>query len=472
VLQLQRCEGTGHFLYGPLLVSRRIPATDISQMEAFQSRRTYDHRIREAICESGERDLFPELDIPRSTLRSWIHRGAPDVFISDLAARERADLIVEIRELEHRTALLRAVVGLLITMLRVSKVRFDYERFPEGDAKRTLLRAIDRSRKILPLNVALRIVRLSSSRYHSWCRSETGCDLDDQPSCPRAVPTRLTPDEIDTVQEMVESNDHRHMSLRALALHAQRIGKVFASPSTWYRLVRTAGWRRPRIRIYPAKPKVGLRAMAPGELLHLDVTIIRLLDGTRAYLHAVIDNYSRRILAWRLEDRLGSGGTCRVLSDAVSQLNECPDHAMVLADSGSENVNGAVDDLLSGEKLTRVLAQVEVTFSNSMIEAFWRSLKHSWLYLHSLDSIGALRRLVEFYVKAHNEVMPHSAFEGQTPDEVFFGFGDELAKNLSDARKNAREQRMNANRTARCGVCVGETSSGALLLQRPRSRMS
>ncbi len=35
---------------------------------------------------------------------------------------------------------------------------------------------------------------------------------------------------------------------------------------------------------------MGIRAKAPGELLHLDVTIIRLLDGTRAYLHAVIDN--------------------------------------------------------------------------------------------------------------------------------------------------------------------------------------
>jgi transposase InsO family protein len=282
----------------------------------------------------------------------------------------------------------------------------------------------------------------------------------------------LTPDEIENMRKMVESDDHRHMSLRALALHAQRIGKVFASPSTWYRLVRTAGWRRPRIRVYPAKPKVGIRARAPGELLHLDVTIIRLLDGTRAYLHAVIDNYSRRILAWRLEDRLGSGGTCRILREAVVQLNDCPGNAVIVADSGSENVNGDVDDLLDGEKLTRVLAQVEVTFSNSMIEAFWRSLKHSWLYLHSLDSIAALRRLVEFYVKAHNEVMPHSAFEGQTPDEIFFGIGDELAKRLSAARETAREERMKENRAARCDVCVGDTSSGALLLQRPRSRMS
>ena len=202
------------------------------------------------------------------------------------------------------------------------------------------------------------------------------------------------------------------------------------------------------------------------------MTIIRLLDGTRAYLHAVIDNYSRRILSWTLEERLGSGGTCRILREAVVQLNDCPDHPIVVADSGSENVNGAVDDLLDGEDLTRVLAQVEITFSNSMIEAFWRSLKHGWLYLHTLDSLAALGRLIEFYVTAHNEVMPHSAFQGQTPNEVFFGTGGEVTQKLSAARTSAREERMRANRTARCGVCVREASSGALLLQRPRSRMS
>jgi putative transposase len=202
------------------------------------------------------------------------------------------------------------------------------------------------------------------------------------------------------------------------------------------------------------------------------VTIIRLLDGTRAYLHAVIDNYSRRILSWRLEERLGSGGTCRILREAVVQLNDCPGHAVVVADSGSENVNGAVDDLLDSEDSSRVLAQVEITFSNSMIEAFWRSLKHAWLYLHPLDSFAALHRLIEFYVEAHNEVMPHSAFHGQTPNEVFFGIGEVVIKELADARMTAREKRMEANRATRCGVCVGEASSGALLLQRARSRMS
>jgi hypothetical protein len=143
----------------------------------------------------------------------------------------------------------------------------------------------------------------------------------------------------------------------------------------------------------------------------------------------------------------------------------------VVADSGSENVNRAVDDLSDGEELTRVLAQVEITFSNSMIEAFWRSLKHSWLYLHSLDSFAALHRLVEFYVKAHNEVMPHSAFQGQTPNEMFFGTGDEVVQWLTAARRSAREEQMRANRTAQCDACVRETISRALLLQRPRSRM-
>ncbi len=113
-----------------------------------------------------------------------------------------------------------------------------------------------------------------------------------------------------------------------------------------------------------------------------------------------------------------------------------------------------------------------------MIEAFWRSLKHSWLFLHPPDSIAALRRLIRFYVKSHNgrkrsfRVMPHAAFEGQTPDEVFFGIGDDVTKSLAKARESARKKRMNENRAAGCGACAGGTTSEALLLQRPRSRMS
>ena len=165
-------------------------------------------------------------------------------------------------------------------------------------------------------------------------------------------------------------------------------------------------------RLYPEKPKAGAPAISPGELLHLDVTIIELLDGTRTYLHAVIDNYSRRILSWTLESRLGSGATCRVLRDAAKEMVVNKDGSLVVTDSGSENVNRDVDEELDGSSLERVLAQIDVTYSNSMIEAFWGSMKHSWPYLHALERESQLCRLIAFYVKAHNELIPHSAFNG------------------------------------------------------------
>ena len=74
--------------------------------------------------------------------------------------------------------------------------------------------------------------------------------------------------------------------------------------TTWAKPVRQHCGRRPRRREYPEKPKTDIRAAHPNERWHIDVTVIRLLDDTKGYLHAVIDNFSRRILWWRLSERL------------------------------------------------------------------------------------------------------------------------------------------------------------------------
>ena len=88
----------------------------------------------------------------------------------------------------------------------------------------------------------------------------------------------------------------------------------------------------------------------------------------KVYLHAVIDNFSRRILAWRLAERLDPTTTCEVLVEAGRAIGCVP---TVVADSGVENVNGQVDALVKMGVLRRILALVEVAFSNSMIEAWW-----------------------------------------------------------------------------------------------------
>ena len=154
-----------------------------------------------------------------------------------------------------------------------------------------ILRAVDRARVYLPLRAVLRFMRLSPSRFHAWRRRQSACALDDQSSCPRTSPYRLTPREVRAIEDMVTSPAYRHVPTGTLAVLAQRLGKVWASPSTWYRLVRQNGWRRPRLRVHPAKPKIGLRTTRADEMWHIDTTVIRLLDGTRAYLHAVIDNF-------------------------------------------------------------------------------------------------------------------------------------------------------------------------------------
>src|SRR6202163_3818052 len=245
---------------------------------------------------------------------------------------------------------------------------------------------VDRARAFVPLRALLRFLRVSPSRFHAWRRRQQACALDDQSSCPRTSPSRLTPPEVRAIQDMVTSPDYRHVPTGTLAVLAQRLGTVWASPSTWYRLVRLNGWRRPRLRVHPVKPKIGLRTTRANEMWHIDTTVIRLLDGTRADLHAVIDNFSRRILAWRVADTFAPVNSVTVLLDASRAATPSATTPVVLADAGVENVNAQVDDLTTPAVRRQARAFTELKFSNSMIEAWWRSLKHQWLFLHSLES--------------------------------------------------------------------------------------
>ena len=169
---------------------------------------------------------------------------------------------------------------------------------------------------------------------------------------------------------MVTSPEYRHVPTGTLAILAQRLGRVWASPSTWYQLVRKCGWRRPRLRVHPAKPKVGVRTTRADAMWHGDTTVIRLLDGTRAYLHAVIDNFSRRILAWKVADTCVPSNSVAVLLEASRRTTSSETTPVVMADDGVENVNAQVDELITSGILRRVLAQTELQFSNSLIEAW------------------------------------------------------------------------------------------------------
>jgi putative transposase len=418
----------------------------------------YDHRLRDLVRRTGDLTIATDLGVPRSTARGWL-RAAPRVVVTlDLADLTEPELRQEILTLQQRVEKLAALIRLALALLHASGFRLFGERLPDGPAKRRIVRAVDRARGCLPLRGVLRFLGLTPSRFHAWRQRQTACTLGDQSSCPRTSPHRLTPVEIQAIGDMVTSPGYRHVPTGTLAVLAQRLGKVSASPSTWYRLVRQHGWRRPRLRVHPAKRTVGLRTTAPDEMWHIDTTVIRLLDGTRAYLHAVIDNCSRGVRAWRVVDTCAPVNSVAVLLDASRTIRSTTT-PVVVADAGVETVNAAVDALIEAGVLRRLLAFTELRCSDSMIEAWWRSLKHQWLYLHSLDSVATIRRLVTFYVHEHNHVLPHSAFRGQTPDEMYFGTGEAVMGDLTSRATAARRARLEANRSASCATCPALTAA-------------
>ena len=228
-------------------------------------RRRYDHRLRDLVRSAGDIGHAIQLGIPRSTAQGWLASSQLEVVTVDVADMDLILLQNEVLILRKRVEWLVALLRLLVVLLKVTGASLSYTRISDGSSKVSLLRAIERSRSVLPLRSVLRVLRLSRSRYHSWKREEE-CSLDDMRSCPRSSPQQLTYDEVETIKEMVTSDEYRHVPTATLAILAQRIGTVFASPTTWFRLVRLYKWRRPRLRVHPAKPKLGIRASSPNEI--------------------------------------------------------------------------------------------------------------------------------------------------------------------------------------------------------------
>jgi|GEM_PF-237821 len=432
---------------------------------AVRVQQAYDHRLKlkvfQGVCEP---DIEDYLSIPRSTIATW--KTHPPKQVVTLACEqplaiqlEREALTAENRRLKSRLAVMRSILVLLLTVLRLSRFNFEGERLPEGRDKQRLIRSIKHAANYIPLSSLLKRLGLSSSRYHAWVHMEL-CELTDVSSCPRTRPTQVTTDEQVTIGKLLQDPEYAHVPTGTLVKLAQRLKLVYASATTCYRLMKTHAWRRPRKRIHPNKPTVGVRASRPNEIWHVDISVVKLLDGTRVYLQAVMDNFSRRVLAYRVSEKYEPTATARLLEEAASCLPPSahdttqPSPAIsVYCDGGVENFNLAVDQVLSRFQMQRVQAQIDVQFSNSMIEAFWRSAKHNCLFQQRLDSLTAIRKWVEFYIQQHNEVMPHHAFKGQTPNEMYFGSGKSIEGDLKQARFAARQARIEANRKRSCTAC-------------------
>ncbi len=91
-----------------------------------------------------------------------------------------------------------------------------------------------------------------------------------QPSCPKVSVQRLTAAEINTIKSMYLDKKYFHYSITALAMKARAVKNVFASASTWSRVIKQFKISRINKRIYPCRPKTGIRASSVNQIWHLD----------------------------------------------------------------------------------------------------------------------------------------------------------------------------------------------------------
>jgi putative transposase len=231
-------------------------------MTTSRPQRRYDHRLRDLVQRTGDLTIATDLGGPRSTARGWLD-AAPTVVVSlDCADLTEPELRQEILKLRRGVEKLAALLRLALALLHTSGFRLSEARLTEGPAKLRILHAVDRARSISRCEWSSGSCVPRRVGFRPGADGKHACALDDRSSCPRTSPHRLMPFEVQAIRDMVTSSEYRHVPTGTLVVLAQRLGTVSASPSTWYRLVRMYGWRRPRLRVHPAKPKIGLRTAA------------------------------------------------------------------------------------------------------------------------------------------------------------------------------------------------------------------
>ena len=183
----------------------------------------------------------------------------------------------------------------------------------------------------------------------------------------------------------------------------------------------------------------------------MDATVLSLQDGTKAYLQLVLDNFSRRIIAYQVEPSPSALHSEQLLHSAIASIADTvPDNIFLIVEGGSENNNRIVEAFLTTTPIKKLIARVDVSFSNSMIEAVNKIVKYDYLFRSQLSCRDHLGDEVRKAIDDYND-RPHYAIKGLTPNQAYSGMSfDEKAYRRRLAI--ARAERLQVNRLS-CNPC-------------------
>jgi len=172
--------------------------------------------------------------------------------------------------------------------------------------------------------------------------------------------------------------------------------------------------RHPDHRVYPYLLR-GIVVSRPNQVWSTDITYIRLARGF-VYLVAIIDWYSRRVLAWRISNSLDTLFCVDCLEDALS-LHGTPE--IFNSDQGSQFTSAAFTDVLKRKGIAISMDGRGRALDNIFVERLWRSVKHEDVYLKGYSTVADLTLgLTEYFVFYNNE-RPHQSLGNRTPNAVY-----------------------------------------------------
>ena len=160
----------------------------------------------------------------------------------------------------------------------------------------------------------------------------------------------------------------------------------------------------------------GLTVERPNQVWAMDITYIPMARGF-VYLAAVVDWFSRRVLAWRLSITLEVEFCLEAVEDALARYGR-PE--IFNTDQGSQFTSAAFTGLLSGNAIAISMDGRGSWRDNVFVERLWRSVKYEEVYLRAYGSVGEARASLGRYLDFYNRKRPHSSLAARTPDRVYF----------------------------------------------------
>lgn len=153
----------------------------------------------------------------------------------------------------------------------------------------------------------------------------------------------------------------------------------------------------------------------PNQVWAMDITYIPMARGF-VYLAAVVDWFSRRVLAWKLSITLETEFCIAAVNEALAVHGK---PAIFNTDQGSQFTSVAFTGLLQEQKIKISMDGRGAWRDNVFVERLWRSVKYEEVYLRAYDSVSDARASLGRYLDFYNSRRPHSSLGARTPEQAY-----------------------------------------------------